>query len=140
MCCCVCRYVLDTNICISVLQGEGKDGEGLAHVNTHTHTRSIMHVHTITQLSTHLCCHDTELMKRTKERVVSRERVGGRKCWRNGLLSSTILYNAGEDEYEVYSLSVLCSQVSHEFAINFNPTNPFCSGEVLLACSVSSLG
>lgn len=21
------------------------------------------------------------------------------------------------------------SQVSHEFAINFNPTNPFCSGE-----------
>lgn len=29
-------------------------------------------------------------------------------------------------------------QVSHEFAINFNPTNPFCSGEHLPALYVPS--
>lgn len=40
-----------------------------------------MHIHMITQLSTHLCCHGTELMKRTKKREQHTEgwREGGRE-------------------------------------------------------------
>lgn len=72
-----------------------------------------MHIHMITQLSTHLCCHGTELMKRTKERERytekerERERVGGRKCGRNGQYFSTIFYSVVKDEYQVCCLCLL---------------------------------
>lgn len=102
----------------------------------HTHTRVKlqalhMHIHMITQLSTHLCCHGNELMKRTKERehYTERERTRVLERWR--VSPRTIFYSVVKEEYAICLMGFLSFQVSHEFAINFDPTNPFCSGELV---------
>ena len=49
--------------------------------------------------------------------------------WEKWTVFTTIFYSVVKDLYLVYSLCFVSPKVSHEFAINFNPTNPFCSGE-----------
>lgn len=76
-----------------------------------------------------------------RERAVCCEMERGWEGEGVGEMDSTIFYSAVNGKHLIYCFVFISflPQVSHEFAINFNPTNPFCSGETLQQSQTSSM-
>lgn len=144
---CVCLLLLSSSLCWCVCvrprhrymyAGEReREREGLLYANNYTHTYtdktvSIIHVYSHDYATVHpsvLPWHwADEKDKGEGERLNRGRRWEGESV---GEMDRTETEPYFSGLCMKFILTFVSSQVSHEFAINFNPTNPFCSGEVL---------